>query len=116
MNESLEELVVAFEQWRAAKKSRGAKLPEELLNRARNASEAYGLWKVAVALKVRPHRLRQVPANAVRHPTYSKIVPKTFSRVFAEIETMKGLKIRFFDATPESLKLLGAVCGEAVLQ
>lgn len=114
MNESLEELVVAFEQWRAAKKSRGAKLPEELLNRARKASETYGAWKVAVALKVRTHRLRQPPADAVRHPTYSKILPKNFSKVFAEIETLKGFKIRFFEATPESLKVLAAVCGEAL--
>ena len=113
MNESLEELVVAFEQWRSAKKSRGAKIPEELLNRARKASEVYGAWKVAVALKVRPHRLRQVPADVVRPPTYSKILPRNFSNVFAEIETLKGLRIRFFSATPESLKVLAAVCGEA---
>lgn len=114
MNESLEELVLAFDQWRAAKKSRGARVPEELLNRARNASEAHGVWKVAVALKVRAHHLRQPPADALRHPTYSKILPKNFSRVFAEIETLRGFKIRFFEATPESLKVLAAVCGEAL--
>ena len=36
------------------------------------------------------------------------------SRVFAEIETLRGFKIRFFEATPESLKVLAAVCGEAL--
>jgi len=117
MAESLEKLAHGFEVWRSEKRYMREPVPDELLERARQASAIYGLGKVARRVKIAPSRIRgerQRRARPATAPTFSRFeltAPATTIRAFAEVETQAGVKLRFFDQTEETLRLLSSLCG-----
>jgi hypothetical protein len=122
--ESIEELCSAFSAWREQKRHEREPIPEELLDRARQAAGVHGFWRVARLLGIKPRRLKNETALAMgqRHaapaPAYSRLALTGLGsggRPFAEVESPTGFKVRLYSSAPEALSLLAAVCaGERV--
>jgi hypothetical protein len=118
--ESLDELKAAFAEWRRSKSHVREAAPQELLTRARKATGVHGVGKVSRATRVDRRRLEGVPrvhagrrARPTGAPSFSRVelVAPARSRPFAEVELGTGLKVRFFEQTPEALGLLSSLCG-----
>lgn len=126
--ESLEELKAAADDWRRKKRHAREAVPVELVERVRRTIGVHGLAGVVRATKIDRARLmagrtglgklskrvnrRRVRAAAV--PSFSRVevvAPAATSRLFAEIETPTGLKLRVFAQTHETLGLLSSLCG-----
>jgi hypothetical protein len=123
--ESLAELKSAYDSWRSSRQNLRVPIPQALLERARQAAQIHGPSAVQRATKV-PHgklgsgirgsagkRKRTLERSAVV-PAFSRLdlaVPSASSRPFAEVETPRGMKVRIFSATPETLALLSSLCG-----
>jgi len=125
--ESLDELRSAFAEWRRGKKYLREPMPEELLARARRATERHGLRAVVGVTRVERARLfrsRLAGSKAAEGRTKGEgpLVPM-FSRLelsapsasrprpIAEVQTGSGVTLRVFEQTPELMGLLSAVCG-----
>ena len=125
--DSLDELRSAFAEWRRRKKHAREAMPEELLARARRATEKHGVTAVVAATRVERARLfRSGPAIRKAPDEKKKGKPEsvaTFSRLelsapstpsprpIAEVETGSGVRLRMFEQTPELMGLFSAVCG-----
>jgi hypothetical protein len=125
--ESLDELRSAFAEWRGRKKYVREPMPEELLARARRATEKHGVRAVVGVTRVERARLvRSRPAGSKATeertegepslvPTFSRLqlsAPSAPSpRPIAEVQTGRGVTLRVFEQTPELMGLLSAVCG-----
>jgi len=125
--DSLDELRSAFADWRRRKKYAREAMPEELLARARRATEKHGVTAVVGVTRVERARLfRSRPAGRKGPDEKRKGEPRevaTFSRLelsgpsaprprpSAEVETVSGVRLRVFEQTPELMGLLSAVCG-----
>jgi hypothetical protein len=125
--DSLDELRSAFADWRRRKKYAREAMPEELLARARRATEKHGVTAVVGVTRVERARLfRSRPAGRKGRDEKRKGEPRevaTFSRLewsvpsaprprpIAEVETGSGVRLRVFEQTPELMGLLSAVCG-----
>jgi hypothetical protein len=119
--ESVDEVQVAFEQWRSKKRHVREPIPAALLDRARQAARRYGWAAVARATKVDRSRLETgrrsrggtvLPAEHV--PAFSRVqlaAPVSAPPPFAEIEMPSGLKLRLFTPTEAALGLLASLCG-----
>lgn len=120
-DESLDQLKIAFEDWRSKKRYPREAVPAELLERARLAARRHGPTAVARATKVDRGRLRNGNRSrpvrrplAKRAPAFSRVqlaAPTPAAQPFAELETASGVKIRLFSQTDEVLGLLSALCG-----
>lgn len=118
--ETLEQLSVAFADWRRGKGHQREKIPAELLERARRMTKKQGLGRVARALGLDTRRLRREQrvgvtrsAGTCTTPSYSRVEltgPAPAARPFAELELPRGIKIRLFSETPRALELISAVC------
>ena len=125
--DSLDELRLAFAAWRRRKRHLREPMPEELVARARRATEKHGVTAVVGVTRVERARLfRSRPAGRKARDEKRKGEPRsvaTFSRLelsapsapsahpLAEVETGSGVKLRMFEQTPELMGLLSAVCG-----
>ena len=125
--DSLDELRLAFAAWRRRKRHLREPMPEELLARARRATEKHGVTAVVGVTRVERARLfRSRPAGRKAPDEKTKGEPRsvaTFSRLelsappapspcpIAEVETGSGVRLRMFEQTPELMGLLSAVCG-----
>lgn len=128
--DSLDKLKSAFAEWRRSKRYVREPMPEELVARARRATEKHGVRAVVSVTQVERARLfRSRPARkgaqeATRTtpkeapvPTFSRLelsapsAPRSRLRPFAEVETGTGVTLRVFEQTPEMMGLLSAVCG-----
>jgi hypothetical protein len=125
--DSLDELRSAFAEWRRSKRYAREATPEQLLARARRATEKHGVTAVVGVTRVERARLfRSRRASRKAPDEKTKGEPRsvaTFSRLelsapsapslrpIAEVETGSGLKLRMFEQTPELMGLLSAVCG-----
>jgi hypothetical protein len=124
-SDSLKQLSVAFERWRAKRRHAREKTPERLVMRARRAAQTYGLARVSRAVKLDRRRLDGAEpgqkgrrANSVAAPpAYSRVElvgATATSRPFAELELPTGIKLRLFAPAPETMSLLSAVCSSGV--
>ena len=124
MDESLVGLRTAFDAWRSRKQHPREAVPAALLERARAAARRHGAAAVARATKVERARLAlgakgpgEGEVTAASTPAYSRLeMPASTtptSRLFAEVETPTGLKVRLFTDTVEALGLLSALLGAA---
>ena len=130
--ESLDELRSAFAEWRGRKKYVREPMPEELLARARRATEWHGVRAVVGVTRVERARLvRSRPAGSKATEERTKgerpLVP-TFSRLqlgaasapsprpIAEVQTGCGVTLRVFEQTPELMGLLWGVCGMGAMR
>jgi hypothetical protein len=121
--DSLDELRSAFAEWRRRKKHAREAMPEELLARARRATEKHGVRAVVGVTRVERARLfrsRKAPDEKRKGeprpvPMFSRLelsAPSTPSPVpIAEVETGSGVTLRMFEPTAELMRLLSAVCG-----
>lgn len=124
--DSLDELRSAFAEWRRRKKHAREAMPEELLARARRATEKHGVRAVVGVTRVERARLFRSTGGRKAQDEKTKGVPRsvpTFSRLelsapsapsprpIAEVETGSGVTLRMFEQTPEMMGLLSAVCG-----
>jgi hypothetical protein len=126
--DSLDELRLAFEEWRRRKKHAREAMPEELRARARRAIERHGIRAVVSVTRVEASRLlrnRRAGRRAQDEkatsgerravPTFSRLEVSAPSsprlRPIAEVETGSGVTLRLFEQTPELMSLLSAVCG-----
>jgi hypothetical protein len=129
--DSLDELRSAFAEWRRRKKHAREAMPEELLARARRATEKHGVRAVVGVTRVERARLfrsRSRPAGRKASEEQTKGKPRSvpmFSRLelsasstlgpsprpLAEVETGSGVTLRMFEQTAELMGLLSAVCG-----
>ena len=126
--DSLDELRSVFAEWRRSKKYVREPMPEELLARARRATEKHGV-KVVVSVtrverarlfRTRPSRTKAREATSTKPrdvpvPSFSRLelsAPSAPSlRPIAEVETGSGVTLRVFEQTAEMMVLLSAVCG-----
>ncbi len=125
--ESLDELRSAFAEWRGRKKYVREPMPEELLARARRATEKHGVRVVVGVTRVERARLFPSRPAGSKGPEERRkgeppLVP-TFSRLqlgapsapsprpIVEVQTGCGVTLRVFEQTPELMGLLSAVCG-----
>lgn len=123
--DSLNELRVAFAEWRRGKRHVREAVPDELLERARRAAEVHGVKKVVGAIRVERSRLfgrrDERPALALMIPAAQPAIP-AFSRLelprppsgaapIAELETPTGLKLRVFADSAAMVGLLSSLCG-----
>jgi len=125
--DSLDELRSAFADWRRRKRHAREAMPEELLARARRATEKHGVTAVVGVTQVERARLfRGRPAGRKAPHEKTNGEPRsvaTFSRLelssssapsprpIAEVETGSGVRLRMFEQTPELMGLLSAMCG-----
>jgi hypothetical protein len=128
--DSLDELKSAFAKWRRSKKHAREPMPEQLLARARRATNEHGVTAVVRVTRVERARLfRSRPARSkaqgatrkkaqgVRRsvPTFSRLELSAPSapgpRALAEVETGSGVTLRVFEPTPEMMGVLTAMCG-----
>lgn len=123
--DSPSELETAFVRWRRSKRHVREAVPEELLERARRAIEVHGAKAVVRATKLEHSRLlggtkgegaarkrRRVRRETI--PSFSRFelaAPSTSSRPIVEVETLAGVKVRFFSETPAALALMSSLCG-----
>lgn len=116
--DSLAELETAFVRWRKTKRHVREQVPDQLYARARRAVRVHGLTAVVRATKLERSRLvgkskgEKTRVEAV--PSFSRLelsAPSATSTPIAELETAKGLKLRIFTQTPETLSLLSSLCG-----
>ena len=121
--ESLAELERAFVRWRRTKRHVRERVPARLYERAQRAVGTYGLTAVVRATKLERSRLvgksRGETVRVESSPSYSRLelsAPATQSTTstagtpIAELETARGLKLRIFTQTPETLNLLSSLC------
>lgn len=119
--DSLEQLCGAFGEWRAEKKYRYEKTPEQLVKRARLLARKKGVERVIRAVKVDRRRLSarhtSVPAEHRAQaglptlPSYSRLPLMVASNPpppppFAELEMPGGFKLRLYSQTQEAMHLL----------
>jgi hypothetical protein len=125
--DSLDELRSAFAEWRRRKKHVREAMPEELLARARRATDKHGVTAVVGVTRVERARLfGSRPAGRKTPDEKAKGEPRSiaaFSRLelsapsapslrpIAEVEMGSGVRLRMFEQTPELMGLLTAVCG-----
>ena len=127
--DSLEQLQSAFAQWRKTKRHAREAIPEHLLVRAQRCTGKHGVPAVVRATGVERSRLFRrttlgeagrassdegAQAGSGSVPAFSRLElssPAGGHRPVAEVETDTGIKLRFFEQTPEILDLLGALCG-----
>jgi hypothetical protein len=114
----LKDLEVVFRDWRNKKRYEGEKIPETLVNRAREAATVHG---VSAVMKATGLWRRRIVGKESKPKHLGKVTP-TFSRIavtspigvpqspLVEVETANGLKIRVFGTTPETMALLTSLC------
>jgi len=126
-SDSLEQLRGAFGVWRAGKRHRQEKMPEELLKQALRAARKHGVARVVRVVKVDRRRLaggrasvRAERESQVRTPTapsYSRLPlmgPSSSPPPFAELEMPSGVKLRLYSQTQEAIHLLTSMCSVGV--
>lgn len=128
--DSVDELRLAFAQWRRGKRHVREAVPEELLARARRAAKQHGVTAVVSVTRIERARLFRTTPTRTRAqegtygrpqaapgpvPLFSRLelcAPSAQSaRPVAEVETMSGVTLRVFEPTREMLGLLSVVCG-----
>jgi hypothetical protein len=124
--DSLNELKVAFAEWRRGKRHVREAVPEGLLERARRGAEVHGVKEVVRAVKLERSRLfrrrpeeRSATALTVRAaqpivPAFSRLelpAPPCGAAPIAELETSAGLKLRVFADSAAMVGLLSRLCG-----
>jgi hypothetical protein len=124
--DTLEQLGVAFTQWRKQKRHRREPTPEVLVKRAGAAARLHGLGRVMQVVKIDGRRLRKGPGRGARRgeagpsvvPAYSRIQVAAPSfeaaRPFAELELPSGVRLRLYSGAPETMQLLSSVCSVGV--
>lgn len=125
-DQSIDNLIAAFDNWRSNKQYRSERIPESLLKRARELTPALGVGAVAARLGIHTDNLcaaRELKqksgklSSTVKTPSFSRldiIKPVTTSFV-AEVEIPNGVKLRIFTITPETMTLVSAFSGRAQL-
>lgn len=124
--DSLNELTVAFAEWRRGKRHVREAVPDRLLERARRGAEVHGLKEVVRAIGLERSRLfRNRPAEksaTALTVRAAKAVTPAFSRLelpppsrgggpIAELETPTGLKLRVFAESAAMVGLMTSLCG-----
>ena len=116
--ETLDELAAAFGRWRRKKRYIREGVPEELWERTLRAAQVYGTNAVAWATKVEHSRLVERAKTAKTKqrevPVFSRLsiaAPSAMRCPIAEVETATGVKLRVFEETEETLRLLLSLCG-----
>lgn len=115
--ESLAELVSAFENWRKNKRNARDPVPKELWVRTLRAVEIHGALSVSRATKIQRSRIVERAEKGKRQamgvPRFSRVsisAPSVGVNPIAEVETAGGLKLRVFVQTQEMLNLLSSLC------
>jgi hypothetical protein len=124
--DSLNELTVAFAEWRRGKRHVREAVPDRLLERARRGAEVHGVKEVVRAVRLERSRLfRNRPeersAQALTMRPAQPVIP-AFSRLelppppcgavpIAELETPTGLKLRVFAESAAMVGLVASLCG-----
>ena len=110
------------------KEAHQEKIPERLLEKARQAIPAHGVMRVANTIGVEHSRLMQKAPQASlaaltppsrealqpQMPSYSRIElqrPAQAITPIAEVENSMGVKLRVFELTAETVNLLAALVG-----
>lgn len=122
--DSLNELTVAFAEWRRGKRHVREAVPDRLLERARRGAEVHGVKEVVRAAglersRLFRHRPEQRPALTVRPaqpviPAFSRLElppPPSGAAPIAELETPTGLTLRVFADSAAMVGLLASLCG-----
>ena len=124
--DSLNELTVAFTEWRRGKRHVRETVPDRLLERARRGAEVHGVKEVVRAIGVERSRLfrnrptgKSATALTVRaakpvSPAFSRLELPSLPRggaPIAELETPTGLKLRVFGESAAMVGLLANLCG-----
>ena len=117
--ESLEELQEAFRTWRRRKRKGTERVPDELIERARLVAAVVGPSRVASRVGLSRSRLGLdlPPAHlktALPIPGFTRVelaAPIRPTQPLVEVETVAGMKLRFFVVTPETIGLLTTLCG-----
>jgi hypothetical protein len=101
-------------------------VPDELLERARRATEVHGVKEVVRAIRVersrlfrrrldeRPAPTATMPAGQPAIPAFSRLqlTPRAWGATpIAELETPAGLKLRVFAESNAIVGLLSSLCG-----
>ena len=123
--DSLNELTVAFAEWRRGKRHVREAVPDRLLERARRGAEVHGVKEVVRAAglersRLFRHRPEQRPALTVRPaqpviPAFSRLElprPPSGAAPIAELETPTGLTLRVFADSAAMVGLLASLCGK----
>jgi hypothetical protein len=124
--DSLNELTVAFAEWRRRKRHVREAVPDRLLERARRGAEVHGVKEVVRAIGLERSRLfrgrpEETSATALTVRAAKRGIP-AFSRLelpspprgdapIAELETATGLKLRVFAESAAMVGLLASLCG-----
>jgi hypothetical protein len=113
---SLKGLESAFAKWRGSKRYVTERVPSTLLQRARHASDRYG---VAAVVKVTGLTREQIINGKRQRSGVRKNDTPAFSRVaiaapngpqpVLEAEIPSGLKVRLFAITPETTQVLSSL-------
>ena len=126
--DSLSELKAAFAVWRRGKRHARQAVPDELMERARRATEVHGVKEVVRAIRVERARLfrrprdevsaapQSAPAAAVvpAVPAFTRLEltpPVVAAQPIAELETPAGIKLRVFAESRAMLALVSSLCG-----
>ena len=126
--DSLDELGAAFDAWRRRKRHARETVPDELIALAQRAVKKYGVKAVVGVTRLERARLfRNRPGRGTvqgaprSQPKAAPTSAPGFSRLelgassgggpVAEVETVAGVTLRVFEATPEMVGLLSAICG-----
>lgn len=119
-SESLADLQAAFEEWRSRKRHPREAAPADLLKRARQVARVHGMAAVCRATRIDRRHLQIESRNRARAapscsstPRFSRLEiapPTAAARPFAEVETVTGMKVRFFAPTEEMIRLLSSIC------
>jgi hypothetical protein len=123
--DSLNELTVAFAEWRRGKRHVREAVPDRLLERARRGAEVHGVKEVVRAAglersRLFRHRPEQRSALTVRPaqpviPAFSRLElppPPSGAAPIAELETPTGLTLRVFADSAAMVGLLASLCGK----
>jgi len=123
--DSLNELTVAFAEWRRGKRHVREAVPDRLLERARRGAEVHGVKEVVRAARLERsrlfrHRPEQRPALTMRPaqrviPAFSRLElppPPSGAAPIAELETPTGLTLRVFADSAAMVRLLASLCGK----
>jgi hypothetical protein len=116
---SVDELKVAFIQWRRKKRCAKESIPDSLIITARELAAIHGFSAIFKATGLPRRRICRGMGTeqsvTIPTPAYSRVeIMNTNSgtaRPIAEVEVLNGTKLRIFSITPETISLLSSFCG-----
>ncbi len=116
-DESLDNLVTEFHNWRRKKRAGNDRIPKDLVARARRLAVVHGISPVVLKTGIsRTHLTEPLRAPKVAvtpTPGFSRVevrAPSRSAEPLVEVETIGGLKFRAFVITPETVGLLSSFC------